>query len=345
MAIDGAALKARVPMLWITRIRLALLVVGGVVLLAFPLVFTNPFPQNIMILIFMYALIGSGWNIVGGYAGQVSFGHSVFFAVGAYTSTVLLVKWGISPWLGMFAGIAIAAAVAVVIGYPCFKLAGHYFVIATIAIGEIGFIILQNWEFVGRAVGLSISVKEDSLANMVFLTSKVPYYYIALALAALGIGVMYAVDRSWFGYSLKAIRDDPDAARSLGINLTCYKLAAMILSAGLASVGGTFYAQYVTYIDPPSVLSLMLSTTICLVAVMGGVGTVWGAVIGSIILVPLSEFTRSFLGGGGKAMDLVIYGLLIMFLAVYQPWGLLALYERLKERFQSRFREEINVAA
>lgn len=345
MTSETSVERTRVPTQWGGRARLAAISAGGVFLLAFPLLFTKPFPQNIMILIFMYALIGSGWNIVGGYAGQVSFGHSVFFAIGAYTSTILLVRWGVSPWLGMFAGIGVATAASVIIGYPCFKLAGHYFVIATIAVGEIGLVILQNWEFVGRAVGLSIPVKEDSLVNMVFRSSKVPYYYIALGLAAFGIAIVYAVDRSWFGYSLKAIRDDPDAARSLGINLTRYKLGAMVLSAALTSVGGTFYAQYVTYIDPPSVLSLMLSTMICLVAVMGGVGTVWGAVVGSIILVPLGEFTRSFLGGGGNGLDLVIYGLLIMLLAVYQPWGLLSLYERLKERFESRSREKTDATA
>src|SRR5512133_3205346 len=289
MTSETSLAGARVSGSWLGRLRIGAMVAGGLFLLSFPFLFTKPFPQNIMILIFLYALIGSGWNILGGYAGQVSFGHSVFFAIGAYTSTILLVKWGISPWIGMLAGIAVSSAVSVIIGYPCFKLAGHYFVIATIAIGEIGFIILQNWEFVGRAVGLSISVKEDSLGNMVFLSSKLPYYYIALGLASLAMVIMYAVERSWFGYSLKAIRDDPDAARSLGINLTRYKLAAMVLSAALTSVGGSFYAQYVTYIDPPSVLSLMLSTTICLVAVMGGVGTVWGAVIGSIILLPLGE--------------------------------------------------------
>ncbi len=315
---------------------LALKILAGVVmtiaLLAFPLVFKKPFPQRMMILIFMYALLGEAWNILGGYAGQVSLGHAVFFGLGAYTSTTLLMKLGLTPWLGMVAGVFIAMVVSIIIGYPCFRLAGHYFAIATIALGEIVAITFLNWKFVGGAIGLFLPLLDESLLNFEFHSSKAPYYYIILAMLVVTVFVTYKVEKSRLGFYFRAIKNDPDAARSLGIDLTKYKLIAMIISAALTAMAGTFYAQYVLFIDPHTVLPLMLSIQMCLIPVLGGTGTIAGPIIGSLILIPMAEYTRVYLAGKVSGLHLFLYGLLIIVFAVFQPAGLMGLVERYRRR-------------
>ncbi len=315
----------RIP--WSAAIILAAV---GLLLLTFPFLFTRPFPQHLMIMIFLFAMLGQAWNIVGGYAGQVSLGHAVFFGMGAYTSTVLVSRWGVNPWLGMLVGAVVAVAASIIIGYPCFKLTGPYFVIATIAAGEIVQILFINWEWVGGARGLFVPLLEESLPNFQFHSTKVPYYYIALAMLVLSILVVRWIERSRLGYYLRAIKEDIDAARGLGIDATKYKLIAMAISALLTALGGTFYAQYVLYIDPASVLPLSLSIQVCLIAILGGVATLWGPLIGALILIPMAEFTRVYLGGGGRALHLVVYGALVVLVAVFQPGGLMALVKGLK---------------
>jgi branched-chain amino acid transport system permease protein len=301
--------------------------------LAFPLVFTLPYPRDVMIRIFLFAMLATAWNVLAGYCGQISLGHAVFFGAGAYTSTLLLQQtwlgvWA-SPWVGMALGALVAALLSQIIGYPVFRLRGHYFAIATIAVGEIVQTIVINWDAVGGARGLFVPIKRpDSLVNFQFHESKQTYYYIALALLVLALGISRAIVRSRTGYYFRAIREDQDAAAALGIPVARYKQRAMAVSAALTALGGTFYAQYVFFIDPESVLPLSLSILVCLVAVLGGVGTLWGPILGAAILVPLGEVTRVQFGGTGKALDLVIYGLLIMIVSVVQPGGIMALLQR-----------------
>ncbi len=307
-------------------------------LLVFPFVFKRPFPQRVMILIFMYALLGQAWNILGGYTGQVSLGHAVFFGIGAYTSSILLIKLGLTPWLGMVAGILAAVALSVVIGYPCFRLAGHYFAIATIALGEIVAILFLNWKFAGGAVGLTLPILKESLLNFEFHRSKAPYYYIILAMLVIVVFLTYKIERSKLGFYFRAIKNDPDAAKSLGIDITKYKLMAMIISAAFTAIAGTFYAQYVLYIEPPSVLPLMLSIQVCLIAVLGGTGTIAGPLIGACVLIPMAEYTRVYLavkevaGLDLRGLHLIVYGALIVIIAVFQPAGLMGLVERFRAR-------------
>jgi branched-chain amino acid transport system permease protein len=301
--------------------------------LTFPLVFTLPYPRDVMIRIFLYAMLATAWNVLAGYCGQISLGHAVFFGTGAYTSTLLLRQdwlgvWA-SPWVGMALGAVLAALLSQVIGFPVFRLRGHYFAIATIAVGEIVQTIVINWNAVGGARGLFVPIKRpDSLLNFQFHESKQTYYYIALALLVLAVGISRWIVHSRTGYYFRAIREDQDAAAALGIPVARYKQRAMAISAALTALGGTFYAQYVFFIDPESVLPLSLSILVCLVAVLGGVGTLWGPILGATILVPLGEITRVQLGGTGKALDLVIYGLLIMIVSVVQPGGIMALLQR-----------------
>jgi branched-chain amino acid transport system permease protein len=243
-------------------------------------------------------------------------------------------KLAVSPWAGMLVGGLLSIGLAFLIGYPCFKLAGHYFAIATIAIGEIAQHWMLNWDWAGAAVGLTLPILPESLINLQFHTTKLPYYYIALAIFALTILVTYAIDRSKLGYYFKAIKGDLEAARSLGINVARYKFYALALSAFFTSICGSFYAQYVLFIDPDSVFPLMLSIIPCLIATLGGVGTVWGPIIGAYILIPISEFTRIHFGGGGKGTDLIIYGFLIMIISIYQPFGVIGLTKRFRKKEQ-----------
>ena len=307
----------------------ALVIVGAIwcLLLLFPQFITQPFYLHLMILIFLYAMISGAWNILGGYAGQVSLGHAVFFGIGAYSSTLGVLNFGLSPWIGMVIGGFIAVLVSLITGYPTFRLKGHYFVIATLALGEIFFVIFTNWEWAGGAVGKHLPFLDPGLINFQF-GPKTSYYYIALVFLSIQLLVTYFMERSYLGYYFQAIREDQDAAKALGIEITKYKLVAMALSAFFVAIGGSFYAQYLLYIDPESVFPMMLSIQICLIAILGGVGTVLGPVIGAAIMIPLAEFSRAWLGGSGSALDLVIYGLLIMIIAVYKPSGLMGLLTR-----------------
>jgi len=301
--------------------------------LAYPHIFKLPFQQHIAILIFVNALMAVGWNILGGYTGQVSLGNTIFFGMGAYTSTILLKNFLISPWVGMLVGILMSVMLAVAVGYPCFRLSGHYFAIATIAVGEILYTIVINTQELGAAVGIQLPLLPESWINMEFHgTDKIPYYYIILAFLAAALVTVYKIERSKLGYYFRAIKEDQEGARALGINPTRYKLIAFILSAVFTSIAGTFYAQYVLFIDPYSTIYVMLSVTMCLMAVLGGLGTLWGPVIGAVVLVSISEGSRVWLGGTGKAVDLLIYGFLVIAVAVYQPNGLMGLLGKLSRR-------------
>lgn len=304
---------------------------GVVVLLGLPILLAQanlPHWIHILIMISIYATLAQAWNILGGFAGQVSLGNAVFFGIGAYTSTLMMVKLGLSPWLGIPVGMLLAALLSVAIGIPVFRLGGHYFAIATIAVGEIVQTVFINWRDVGGAAGLQHPILPEALVNFQFHSSKLPYYYIGLLMCALAFFVAWRVEHSRLGFYFRAIKGDPLAARTLGIDIGRYKLIALAVSAVLSAMAGSFYAQYIGFIDPESVLPLSLSILICLVAVTGGVNSLWGPLLGACVLIPLSESTRVYLanlGGGGRAIDLMIYGLLIVVLAVFQPAGLMGI--------------------
>ena len=299
-----------------------------ILLILFPLVFRNPFPRHLMIMIMMYAAMGIGWNIIGGYAGQVSFGNAAFFGVGAYASSVLLTKFGINPWIGMFAGCGFSVILAIIVGYPCFRLGGHYFAIATIAIGEIMLGLFMVWDFVGAAVGIYVPILPESFLNFEFHSSKAPYYYIMLVFFLFAIAVNFVLERSRLGYYLRAIKDDPDGARSVGIGIQRYKMYAFCVSAVITSICGTFYAQYVLYIDPQSTFNLMISIQFCILALIGGLGKLYGPVVGAFVFIPLTELTRVYLGSQGQGIDLMLYSLLMIVLAILRPQGLWGLFAR-----------------
>jgi branched-chain amino acid transport system permease protein len=300
-----------------------------------PLVTDSPSHQNLAILVLMAAQLGVAWNILGGYAGQISLGQAAFFGLGAYTSTLLFAKLGVNPWLGMLAGGLLAAVISLVVGWSCFRLKGHYFSMATIAVAEIIQIVFSNWEFAGSAVGLTIPMDQEGWAVFVF-ASKAPYYYIALGLLLVTLLANYLIEKSFLGYYFRAIKDEPDAARSLGVSLSRYKQIAFAISSFFTALGGSLYAQKELYIDPGSVLHTGLSIKMALVSILGGVGTLFGPVVGAAILTLIEEGTRAVFGGSGRGTDLIIYAALIVVVAVYYPAGAVGWYKNFMARRKMR---------
>jgi branched-chain amino acid transport system permease protein len=250
----------------------------------------------------------------------------LYFGLGAYTSTVLFTKFGVVPWIGMAAGGLLSAAIALGLGYPCFRLRGHYFTIATIVIAETGYLLFLNWDWVGAALGIQIPIRTDDWLTFQFARSKIPYFYFALGLALATWLATFVVEGSKWGYWWRAVKDNPEAAESLGVEVFHSKMAAAAVSAFFTAVGGSFYAQFVSYIDPESVMSFQFSLLMALPAVLGGIGTLWGPALGAAILIPLTEFTRSYFGGSGKGTDLIIYGTLVIVIALARPQGLVSLF-------------------
>jgi len=293
-----------------------------------PLFVKDVYVQNIMVLTLMYAALSQAWNILGGYCGQISLGHALYFGLGAYTTALLFTKFGVLPWFGMLGGGLISAVIAMALGYPTFRLRGHYFVIATIVIAEIGFLLFHNWDWAGAALGIDIPVRDDSWAKFQFTRSKLPYYYFALVFCCVAWLVTWWLENSKWGYWWRAVKDNPEAAESLGVVVFNSKMGAAAVSAFLTAIGGSFYAQFVSYIDPESVMTFQFSLLMALPAVLGGIGTLWGPVLGAAILIPLTELTRSFIGGSGRGVDLILYGTVIVLISLARPEGLIGLFSR-----------------
>lgn len=330
---EGGALEralAEPPYPPLNRAQWLTAAVVAAVALFYPAVFVEPYMRHIMVMIFIWGLMAQGWNVLAGYCGQISLGHAFFFGIGAYSAGYLFTHHGISPWIGMAVGVVLSMLAAAAIGAPTFRLRGHYFAIATLVIGEIAHIVFLNWETVGGATGLWIPVERGSpWLDMQFHETKLPNYYIGLAFLALATAIVYKLERSKIGFYLRAVREDPEAAQSLGVDVTRTKMIAIMISAAFTSVAGTLYAQYTLIIDPETVLTLLLSILVVLMTMLGGLGTLWGPIIGAAVLVPISEGTRVWFGGTGGAEDLMIYGVLIIVIAVCYPSGLIGLARRL----------------
>ena len=282
---------------------------------------TNEYVLHVMILILFSVVLSQAWNLLGGFAGQFSLGHAAFFGLAAYTSTLAFIWYGISPWLGMFAGAGLAVASSLLIGSLCFRLRGPFFSLITIAFGEALRLVFLNWgSLTGGPVGLLVPLMRDSPWDFQF-QSRQPYYYVILCMA---LGVVYAAYRirnSQLGLCFIAIREDEDAAESLGINAFRYKLIALAISVFFTALAGTFYAQYILYLHPDSVMSLNFSIEIALPAIVGGMGTIWGPIIGSILLTPLSELTRAILGGSYAGVYLIMHGAILVLIVLFMPNG------------------------
>jgi branched-chain amino acid transport system permease protein len=323
-------------------------------LFALPHFVTSTYALHIMILIFISVITGSAWNILGGYTGQYSVGHSAYFGVGAYTTMVLLQYRHVAPWFGVWAGIAVAMVTGLIIGSICFRLRGPYFVLASIAVAEIFRVSALNLkDLTNGAEGILITeIPPLKIGNTVVtdFLSKVPFYYSGLVIALAVIFVTWLVQHSKLGYYFQAIREDQDAAHSLGINLTLYKNIALSLSAIFTSLAGSLYGLYVGFIDPGTVLDLGLSVQIVMTCIIGGIGTIFGPMIGAAVLVPFSEALRSnviaqavidsglvkessrlgsFLKEQLSHAHVLIYGILLVVVILFMPDGILGFIKKL----------------
>ena len=365
-------------------ILLIALVVIVCLLFAFPSFVESPYSRHIMVLLFLSTIMGESWNLIGGYTGQYSVGHAAYFGAGAYgtmivmnasqfepdkllelqelakgsyLSSLLLSAHDIHPWSGIFVGIIAALVLSLIIGSICFRLRGPYFVLASIAVAEIVRITVLNLaDLTQGAEGILISTLPPfTIGNTVVadFSTDTPFYYIGLLLALITILVTWMVQNSKLGYFFQAIREDQDAAHSLGISLTFYKNAALAISAVLTSLAGSFYAIYIKFIDPTTVLSLDLSVQIVLISIIGGIGTIFGPVVGALVLVPLSEVLRSNLIGeslissGMVSADsafghfltenlshahVLIYGILVVVVILFMPDGVLGFIRKMSAK-------------
>ena len=298
----------------------------------------NSYYMHILILVLFYAFGGVSWNFLGGYCGQFYFAHCVFIGIGAYTSTLLFNNLGLSPWIGMLAGGVLTILVALGIGAVTFRagLRDTYFALGSLALVEITRALALNARWAGGAQGLFITVNDPGLLTMQFKT-KLPYYYIILAFLVLGILLTQKIAGSKLGYYFMAIRENEEAAQAVGVPMVRYKLIAISTSAFIGAMAGTFFAQYITFFDPTTLFTFEMAVQIVIVAIVGGSGSVAGPILGSILLVPLSEFVRGKLGQNIAGVHLIVYGLILMLTILYLPDGINGLIHRVLEHISRKY--------
>jgi branched-chain amino acid transport system permease protein len=312
------------------------LTAGSAILIALPLLIKNSFAVDIFIRILLFSFIGVAWNLMGGYAKQLSLGHAAYFGLGAYTSTILQVDFGISPWIGMVAGGGVAMLASLPIGALCFRLRGPYFTIATIATAQaLMLIFLKFRDLAWGAEGTTIPNLGNAPLMMQF-EAKAAYYYVALGLLALGLWITWRIEKSWMGYYLLAIGEDEDAAEAIGVNAAKIKRDIYLISAFLTALAGTFYTQYIYFIDPATAFSFNISIEAALVSIVGGIGTLWGPVIGTILLETTSTLLQSWLGGSFGGVQLTVYALILMTVILWRPTGLIGLLNEVFGRLVRR---------
>jgi branched-chain amino acid transport system permease protein len=316
------------------RWQIALIVAAS---LMFPWAVRCDYYLHVIILAYIWVIIGSSWNLLAGFTGQVSFGHAIFFGIGAYTAGLCATKLGVSAWWGMIFGGPVASLIGFIIGWICFRLRGPYFALATIAVGEIFRLIAVVWRsFTGGMEGILL---------MQTFRSKLPYYYLALFLSLACILAIHLAMRSKWGYYFVAIREDQDAAESMGVSAFRYKSLSLIISSFFTGVAGAFYMNYMAFIDPEVVFSLHhISIMAILVGIIGGVGTLWGPPLGAFIMVLLQEtFRSSFFGLAPRwvsEVHVLVFGLLVIFVILYMANGVVGDWDKIR-RLWSRKAESV----
>lgn len=310
---------------------------AAVIAVAVVLPFLNSslFFRNLLILITIWSVLGMGWNVIGGYTGQVSNGHSLFYGFGAYAVGLTLQYFNLSPWVSIPLGMLMAAGFAWVIGKPVLRLRGHAFAICTMALAECARYICVNVGFTNGAKGVSMFKKGlNPWLYLQFKDARI-YYYLFLTVAVAVFFLISHLSKTRFFYYLKTINGNEEAAASVGIDVAKYKVRAFMLSAAIVSLGGSMYAQYMLYFDPASMMTLNISMMIVLVTVMGGIGTTIGPIIGAVVIQILSEYTRAFLGAFG-GLDMVLYGTLVIIIVLFLPEGLISLPRKIKAAIDKR---------
>lgn len=325
------------------RLRAGAFAALAALLLAYPLAVTNAYYARVGGLVLLAAISASAWNIVGGYAGQVSVGHSMFFGAGAYLPLLVYSHWHLPPMVGVPLGVLAAVGLAALIGIPAFRLQGHYFSMATIAAGELLRLVVSNWELMGAAMGMRGPAVSRTVWDFAF-RSATPYYYLFLFVLAALLAVTWRVERTRMGYYLRAIKAGERAARSLGVPARRYKLYALLLSAAFTALAGSLYALWIGFVEPESGLGILVSVEMIIITALGGTGTLFGPLIGALILIPLQNVTNALYGGSGTGLTFVLYGGIILLIARFEPGGLIELW-RLRIRPRLVGRKEGHAAA
>lgn len=303
--------------------KVLIICVFSLAVLLSPLYVSN-YRLNLIISILSAAYFSQCWNLMSGYTGQFSFGHAAFYGLGAYTSSILFVDLGINPWIGLILGMMVAGVVAAGIGYLSFhyNLKGDYFALATMAFCEILRVLFKNTKALHASSGVSIPFSKK--IELMQFGSKSGFLYVAFIMLALITFALYKIRKTKMGLYFVAIRENEDAARALGINAFKYKMIALIASAMLSAVGGSFYAQYYLYIDPTIAFSNTVSVSAITPCIIGGVGTVFGPIIGAAIIEPISEITNAALSHY-VGLNMVVYGLILVVVIMVMPKGVIGL--------------------
>lgn len=298
--------------------------------LIFPLLLKDQYYQYFVWKILFWALVASAWNIAGGYAGQFSLGHAAFLGIGAYSSTLLKLHYGVSPWIGMLAGGLIAVLFAVAVGYLTLRLRGPFFVLCTIAFAEVLRIVAVYWSSLTHgSEGISIPFSPN-FTNMMF-SGRLSYLYIVLGCLFIVFLISDSLHRSRLGYYMAAMREDEDAAETLGVDTIRVKLISIALSAFFTAVAGTLYAQYILFIEPTTVLGIDFSVQVALISIIGGMGTSVGPILGSLLMTPMGEFLRAVFADSAQGLQLIIYGTLLIVFVIFMPSGLIAGISRIRK--------------
>jgi branched-chain amino acid transport system permease protein len=306
-----------------------------VALAAVPFIVHSNVVLNFLIVALLIALAGQGWNIIGGYGGQYSFGHAAFFGTGAYATAILQVHYGVNAWLGFAGGIAAGAVAGAIIGALAFRagLRSSYFALVTLAFAEVLRILASVAPITGAGVGLLI--KLDLRPQALQFQSRATFYFVILALVAVSLVIAHLIERSRFGTWLIAVRENEDAAMALGVNAFAVKLAAMTVSAAITAAAGCFYAQYFLFVDSGIGYGTWISIEALLTPIIGGVGTVLGPLVGALVAKGLGEGAK-FVAGDAPGLDLMIYGAMLVLVIAFAPRGLVGAFGDVRARLRRR---------
>jgi len=306
---------------------------------ALPLVIgEHGYAMRIVTLVLLFAAMGQSWNIVGGLANQISLGHAAFFGIGCYSSTLLLIHFGLTPWIGIVVGMLIACVASLILSMPTMRLRGHYFALATLAFGEVMRAIANTWSsLTGGPVGISVPFSKDSSFMLMQFKSNIPYYYLMLGMLVITTGVFLAISYSKLGYRLRAIKENQDAAEVIGIHTTRIKILASVISAALMAACGTLYAQFNFFFDPDTAFSLVdISVKVALFCIVGGLGLAAGPILGAFIILPLEEILNIYLASHGAGVAQLAYGMILILIILLEPNGLLKLPARIRQYFRPK---------
>ena len=309
--------------------RLYLLLAAVFVILMLLPLFLDNYALGIFVMIFFWAYVGQSWNVLTGYTGHISLGHALYLGIGAYATTFLAQTFGLTPWIGMFLGGLIAVAIALFLGFLGFRfgLRGVYFVIMTIAFAELARLAVSHIEALGSFTGIFIDFN-PSFYNFQF-RGNIPYYYISFGFVVASLIAVRILEVSKVGRFIVAIREDEEAAQALGVNTFKYNMIAIAISAFMTSLAGAFYANYIFYLHPNSLFGMSMSIELILRPIIGGLGTLFGPVIGSIILTPLSEISRAYFAKGGlEGLHLILYGVVAILVVLFMPKGIIVYVKR-----------------